>query len=301
VTIQDAYRYGRAHLEGVGTAEPAIEAEVLLRFVLGWDRARLYAHWDAPVPAEVFARYGALLQERARRRPVHYIVGEREFMGLRFAVDERVLIPRPETEVLVAYVAQWVRKERGAPADIVADIGTGSGAIAVSLASLVPALTVHATDLSADALTVARDNARRHGVADRIHFHLGDLLAALPAALRGQFDAIVSNPPYVPQDQAGLLSPEIREFEPRQAIFVPGDGSLLHRRLIADAAHWLRPGGLLAMEVGAGQADGVAEAIRQDGRYTDVTRLPDGVGIERAVAARRRDGAAEGDPRSGRK
>ncbi|MDQ7843903.1 MAG: peptide chain release factor N(5)-glutamine methyltransferase [Armatimonadota bacterium] len=298
MTIREAFLYGRRHLEGLGAAEPALEAEVLLRFLLGWDRAGLYARWDEPVPEEVFARYGALLRERARHRPLHYIVGEREFMGLRFAVDERVLIPRPETEVLVEYVAQWVREQHAAS---VADIGTGSGAIAISLAHLVPEILVFATDISPEALAVARANAERHGVAPRVHFRAGDLFQALPALWRGRLDVVVSNPPYVPQDQAFLLAPEIREFEPRQAIFVPGDGSLLHRRLIADAATWLRPGGLLAMEVGAGQADAVAGAIEQDGRYGDVLRLPDGVGIERAVAARRRHRAAEGDLRSGRK
>lgn len=296
MTIKDAFLQGRAHLEGLGAAEPAIEAEVLLRFALAWDRARLYTHWDETIPAEVLARYVALLDQRSRRRPVHYIVGEREFMGLRFAVDERVLIPRPETEILVEYAAQWVCKEHGPAAGIIADIGTGSGAIAVSLAYLLPEVIVHATDISERAIDVARSNAQRHGVADRLHFHVGDMLTALPVALRGHIDALVSNPPYVPQDQAFLLSREIREFEPAEAIFVPGDGSVLHRRLIADAASWLRPGGLLAMEVGAGQADAVAAAIEDDGRYVEITRVPDGVGIERAVAARHRGARRETSP-----
>jgi len=298
LTIKDAYLNGRAHLEALGASEPAIEAEVLLRFVLGWDRARLYTHWNAPMPPEAFTRYSALLDERARRRPVHYIVGEREFMGLSFLVDERVLIPRPETEVLVEYAAQWIR-ERGA--GTIADIGTGSGAIAVSLAHRLPGIAVHATDISTEALQVARANAQRHGVADRLHFHVGDLLEALPGPLRGRLDAVVSNPPYVPEDQAFLLSPEIRDFEPARAIFVPGDGSLLQRRLIETAPPWLRPGGLLAVEVGAGQADAVAATMLADGRYAGVIRLPDGVGIERAVVARRHGDGAEGDLCSGRK
>ena len=297
MTIKDVYLQGREHLQALKVAEPAIEAEMLLRFVLGWDRARLYTHWDGPMPEPDAARYRALLDERSRGRPVHYIVGEREFMGLAFALDERVLIPRPETEPLVAHVAQWARKER---AGLIADIGTGSGAVAVSLAHQLPGITVHATDISAAALEVARGNAERHGVASRIRFYAGDLLAALPDALRGRLDAIASNPPYVPEDQAFLLSREITEFEPAQAIFVPGDGSMMHRRLVAGAPEWLRPGGLLAMEVGAGQAEPIGDVVRADGRYTEVTLLPDGIGIERVVAARRRE-APEGDSSGGRK
>lgn len=297
MTIRDAYLQGREHLQAVPVTEPAIEAEVLLRFVLGWDRARLYTHWDGPMPEAELTRYRALLAERARGRPVHYIVGEREFMGLSFAIDERVLIPRPETEVLVEHVVRWAADEHAAT---IADIGTGCGAIAITVASMLAGITVHATDISTGALEVARGNARRHGVADRVHFHAGDLLAALPATLRGELHVIASNPPYVPEDQAVLLAREIREFEPPVAIFVPGDGSALHRRLIDSAPEWLRPGGLLAVEVGAGQAEPVGEIVRADGRYTDVRLLPDAIGIERVVAARRRDGS-EGVSSGGRK
>lgn len=297
MTIRDAYLQGREHLQAVPVTEPAIEAEVLLRFVLGWDRARLYTHWDGPMPEAELTRYRALLAERAGGRPVHYIVGEREFMGLSFAIDERVLIPRPETEVLVEHVVRWAADEHAAT---IADIGTGCGAIAITLASMLAGITVHATDISTGALEVARGNAQRHGVADRIHFHAGDLLAALPATLRGELHVIASNPPYVPEDQAVLLAREIREFEPPVAIFVPGDGSVLHRRLIDSAPEWLRPGGLLAVEVGAGQAEPVGEIVRADGRYTDVRLLPDAIGIERVVAARRRDGS-EGVSSGGRK
>ena len=297
MTIKDAYLQGREHLQAARVSEAAIEAEVLLRFVLGWDRARLYTHWDGPMPEAQAARFRALLEERSRGRPVHYIVGEREFMGLPFALDERVLIPRPETEPLVEYVALWARREG---AQLIADIGTGCGAIAVSLAHMLPAITLHATDISAGALDVARGNAARHGVTARIRFHAGDLLAALPTVLRGRLDVVASNPPYVPEDQAFLLSREIRDFEPAQAIFVPGDGSVMHRRLIETAPEWLRPGGLLAMEVGAGQAEPVADVMRADARYTEVVLLPDAIGIERVVAARRR-AAPEGESSGGRK
>jgi release factor glutamine methyltransferase len=279
---KDAYLLGRDHLQAAGVHEPAIEAEMLLRFVLGVDRAQLYTHWDGPVPQAAWEQYRERLDERAGGRPVHYIVGEREFMGLAFAIDERVLIPRPDTEVLVEHVVAWIREHGGSR---VVDVGTGSGCIAISLAHALPAVTVYAVDLSGDALDVARANARRHGVSERIRFVQGDLLAPLPPDLGGRIDAVASNPPYVPRDQAFLLAREITDFEPEQAIFVPGDGTEMHRRIIEMAPRWLRPGGLLAMEVGAGQAPTVGDAVQDVGGFDHVALLPDPVGIERVVSA----------------
>lgn len=295
MTIKEAYLQGRDHLRAVGVQEEAIQAEMLLRFVLGATRAGLYTRWDGPMPQAAWDRYRVLLEERAAGTPVHYLVGEREFLGLMFAVDDRVMIPRPETELLVEHVARWARQER---AGRIADIGTGSGCVAVSLAHLLSDVTVYATDIAAGALEVARANAQRHGVGSRLLTLCGDLLAPLPADVRGRVDAVVSNPPYVPEDQAMLLPREVREHEPPQALFVPGDGTAVHRRLIAEAPTWLREGGLLAMEVGAGQAPAVAAAVQDDGRYDHCSILPDGVGIERVVAAMLR--VAEGGPAAGR-
>lgn len=281
MTIKDACLLGRQHLAAQGVAEPAIEAEMLLRHVLRMDRARLYTHWDGPLPHGEWDRYQALLEERGRGRPVHYIVGEREFMGLRFAVDERVMIPRPETELLVEHTAAWARHESAAR---LVDVGTGSGCVAVSLARLLPDVTIYATDISSAALGVARENARRHGVDTRVQFVVGDLLSPLPRALAGRVDAIASNPPYVPESQAGSVPREIRDFEPHAAIFAPDDGTGTHRRLVGDAPAWLRPGGLLAVEVGQGQAGIIGAALRADVRYTRILILRDGSGVERVVA-----------------
>lgn len=282
MTTRDAYVMGRDHLKTAGVHEPAIEAEMLLRFVLRMDRAQLYGHWNGAVPESAWEQYRLRLDERAGGRPVHYIVGEREFMGLQFAIDERVLIPRPDTELLVEHVAAWVRDHGGSR---LVDVGTGSGCIAVSLAHALPHVTVYASDLSADALDVARANAARHGVRERIHFVQGDLMDALSPDLAGRIDAVASNPPYVPRDQAFLLAREITAFEPEQAIFVPGDGTEMHSRLIEMAPRWLRPGGLLAMEVGAGQAPTVGDAVEHAGGFHHVVLLPDLVGIERVVSA----------------
>lgn len=295
MTIREAYLLGRDHLRAAGVQEEAIQAEMLLRFVLAVSRAELYTRWEGPIPAEAWDRYRTLLDDRAAGTPVHYLVGEREFMGLLFAVDPRVLIPRPETELLVEHAAGWLRANHGRRA---ADVGTGSGCVAVTLAHRCPTVTVYATDIAAGALEVARANAERHGVRPRVLTFHGDLLAPLPAEARGWVDAVVSNPPYVPEDQAPLLPREVREHEPPEALFAHGDGTAIHRRLIADAPGWLRAGGLLAMEAGAGQAPAVAEATARDGRYDRVTILPDGVGVERVVAAILR--AAEGDPPAGR-
>jgi len=280
MTVKEAYLLGREHLTASGSMEPAVEAEMLLRFVLGVDRARLYTHWDGAMPEVSWARYQSLLEERAGGRPVHYIVGEREFMGLAFAVDERVMIPRPETELLVEFAATRLR-DRARP--VIVDVGTGSGCIAVSLAHLLPGARGYATDLSSSALDVAAANAARHRVADRVTVLQGDLLDPLPAELRGRVDAVLSNPPYVPEDRAPEFPREIRDFEPREAILAAGDGTGYHRRLAVSAPVWLGPDGMLAMEVGLGQAPAVVRMLGESGRYASVGVERDGAGIGRVV------------------
>jgi len=328
ITVREAYLQGREHLAASGLPEAAIEAEMLLRHTLQWDRARLYTCWEVSLPGVAWDGYRRLLDERATGRPVHYIVGQREFLGLTFAVDERVMIPRPETEVLVEFVAEWLRgrepprslrslgAERGnapfdalrslraldspEPAaegheraakrrvewerDVIVDVGTGSGCIAVSLARQLPSAVVYATDVSADALAVARTNAVRHSAGGRIVFLEGDLLGPMPPSCAGRVAAVVSNPPYVPASLRDTLAREISGFEPPLAVFVDGDGIAMHRRLIADAPRWLAISGLLAMEVGSGQAEAVLEAMRRDGRYAGIIALPDYGGIPRVVA-----------------
>ena len=280
MTIKEAYLHGREHLAASGSMEPALEAEMLLRFVLGVDRARLYTHWDGGIAEASWAQYEGLLVERAGGRPVHYIVGEREFMGRSFAVDERVMIPRPETELLVEVA---VVRLRGHDRPVIVDIGTGSGCIAVSLAALVPTALVYATDFSAGAVALAAAAAVRHGVAARITFLQGDLLAALPSAVRGQVDALLSNPPYVPEGRAASLPREIRDFEPRQALLAPGDGMGFHRRLVSTAPAWLRPGGMLAMEVGLDQAPAVLRMLDEARWWASAGVERDGAGIGRVV------------------
>lgn len=292
MTVADAWRSGREHLAAVGIDEAAITAEVLLRHALHLSRTELYLAWNRPVADEVWSRYQADLAERVRGRPVAYIVGHREFMGLDFAVDERVLIPRPETEVLVETVLEAIA---GISSPVIADVGTGSGAIAVSVAVLRPDATVLATDISAEALEVARANAARHGVNDRVRFLEGDLLAPVAAAADAvgyRLDAVACNPPYVALEVAASLPVEIRDFEPPVAVLAEGGADAYHARLVEAAPGVLRPGGWLVMEVSAGQAPRVVELLDRAAVYEAVQTRQDGLGWERVVAARHTAGTA---------
>jgi len=208
--------------------------------------------------------------------PLAYLTGEREFWSLRLAVDDRVLIPRPETEALVEEALRLLP-----PAPRVADIGTGSGAIAVAVATERPDAAVWATDLSAGALEVARANARAHGVEGRVRFAQGDLAEPL-AALAGTLDAVLANLPYVPAAEVDGLAPEVRDHEPRLALDGGGDGLRVVARLLGEAPALLRPGGRLLLEVGAGQAAAVRELAGQ-GAWAVVGTRRDLAGIERVV------------------
>lgn len=286
--VADAWMAGRERLTALGIDEAGITAEVLLRHALHLSRTELYLAWDRPIEAGAWARYLDLLAERAGGRPVAYIIGHREFMGLDFLVDERVLIPRPETEVLVETLVDVLR---GTASPAVADVGTGSGAIAVSLALLRPDASVLATDLSADALEVAHANAARHGAADRIRFLQGDLLDPLIAAGH-RVDVVACNPPYVASEAASTLPREIRDFEPSLAVVAPDGVESVYARLAEGAPRVLRVGGWLAVEVAAGQAPRVVELLEQTGLYEPAHLRRDGLGWDRTVAARVRAGVS---------
>lgn len=261
------------------TAENArIDAEVLARHALGWDRARLVADGRDPMPADVGVRFATLIERRATHEPVAFITGHREFWGLDFDVSPDVLIPRPETELIIEAVCER-RGDRAAVRTIV-DVGTGSGCLAISLAREFPDARVVATDISAAALTVAARNALRHGVDRRVTFVRGDLLEPV----QGPVDVIVSNPPYVP---AGVeLSPDIVRFEPSVALYSGHDGLTLVKRLVGCAASRLAPDGLFVTEFGFGQDDEVIAFARTAG-WRDVAIKEDFQGIPRVAAMRK--------------
>lgn len=292
VTVGEALARARAALAAAGVADAGREAAWLLGHVLGCSAGALLARRDEPLTPEAREAYEALVARRSAREPLQYILGTAEFLGLTFRVTPAVLIPRLDTAVLVeeavARLRDWRarRAAAGGPAAPagelrVADIGTGSGAIAVAVAHLLPEAQVVAVDVSAAALAVAEENARRNGVAGRVRFRLGDLAAPL-AEEGGRFAAILSNPPYIPEGDIPGLMPEVRDWEPRLALAGGQDGLAFFRRLAREAAPLLLPGGFLGVEVGIGQAPAVAALFREAG-LVDVAVYRDTAGVERAV------------------
>jgi release factor glutamine methyltransferase len=255
------------------------DAELLLLHVLNTDRTVLIKDAGrAMTPVEQRA-YEMAVARRIQHEPVQYITGEQEFYGLAMKVSPAVLIPRPETEHLVE--AALARVSRREPVRI-ADVGTGSGAIAIALAANLPLAQVTALDLSREALIVAQENARRHGVAGRVRLVESDLLRA---AGEVRFDAVVSNPPYVAEAERATLARQVRDHEPAQALFAGAEGLDVYRRLIPQAARALRCGGLLAMEIGFGQSEAVAALL---GDWNEVEFVADLRGIARVAITTKR-------------
>ena len=280
--IKEALLRSATWLKEKGCEAARLDAELLLAHVLGLNRLGLYLNWDRPLAADEMDRYRDLLKRRAQHEPVAYIIGQKEFFGLAFRVSPAVLIPRPETELLVERAIALAREaDRADPR--AADVGVGSGAIAVTLAREWPQGRVIATDPSAAALEVARANAETHGVADRIEFRDSAFLDGVA----GEVDLVVSNPPYVARRDRAALPPDVGLFEPACALFGGEDGLDVIRGLIPRAAEKTRLGGWLVMEMGAGQADAVRQLIAADGRYEPAETIRDHQGIERVVSARR--------------
>jgi release factor glutamine methyltransferase len=242
--------------------------------------AWLIAHQDKDVPVSAADALRALVMRRSAGEPIQYITGETEFYGLDFEVNRDVLIPRPETEHLVE---KAILLTSGFVRPRIADVGTGSGAIAITLACKLPAAQIVATDIASSALAVARRNAARHGVTERVQFVEGDLLG--PVAGR-QFDLIVSNPPYVPQTDCDSLSVEVRDFEPALALFADADGLAINRRLIPAAFAAIIPSGFLVLEIGYGQQAAIDELLVNAG-FEDAEFTADLQGIPRIASARR--------------
>jgi len=272
-----------ARLRAAGIDSADWDAERLLRHVLGCERASLLARPEAEVAPAAEVRFRRLLSRRERRVPLQHLLGFQAFWRHEFVVSADVLVPRPETELLVEVALERLR---GLDAPLVVDVGTGSGCIALSLAEARPDAVVHATDVSPAALAVARDNAARLGLADRVRFHEGDLLQPL-GPLFGGLDLVVSNPPYVAEEDRMALPPEVREHEPALALFAPERGLGVHRRLTAQVATALRPGGVLVLEMGAGQKAAV-EGLCASASLEVAEVRADLAGIPRALVARRR-------------
>lgn len=287
--LREALRKGLKTLAEGDIPSPQLAAELLLMHTLDCDRAGLHTHPELDLSPETAARYFDLIAERLTGKPTQYITGHQEFWGLDFEVTPDVLIPRPETEHLVEAVLD-LAKAQGAARDAflrIADVGTGSGCIALALASEFPNAEIDAVDISPAALAVAGRNAARLSLSARVRFHEGDLLAGLlEEGGAGSFDFVVSNPPYVGLNELAMVQREVKEFEPRLAWGGIEQGDEIYRRLFPQARQCLKPGGYVVVEIGYCKRDAVAGLLGAE--WTEVSARPDLSGIPRVVTARSR-------------
>ncbi len=258
-TIRRVLDWTRGHFDKQQVDDPRLTSEILLGHVLTLPRVKLYMDLDRPLTKDELATYRALIQRRLAGEPTQYLVGFREFYGRKFAVDDRVLIPRSETELLVEAALRDVKKDE--PSRVL-DLCTGSGCVAISIAAERPQASVWATDLMPGPIEVAKKNAEALGVDGRVTFFQGDLFAAVPEG--ATFDVIVSNPPYVKTSDLATLQREVQK-EPRAALDGGADGLDLIRRVVIDGLPRLKPGGLLALEIGDEQGDAVKEIMTRAG------------------------------------
>jgi release factor glutamine methyltransferase len=282
MTIRQVIRETERRLGQKGFLSPGLDAEILLASCLGTERTGLFRDMDRPVAPRELQSFNDLVERRLRGEPVAYIVGRKEFWSLDLKVGAAVLVPRPETEILVQVVLETARR-LGTASLCILEVGTGSGAISIVLARELESVRIVSTDLSLGALGIARENAARHGVADRISFLACNLLEPF----RGSFDMIVSNPPYLSESEYEGLPGEIRDFEPRGALLAGPEGTEFHRAMIRQAGAYLNDGGWLILEIGFDQKDAVSALLVQSGHYDAVRFTKDYAGIDRVVAARR--------------
>ncbi len=285
VTLIEAINSAAAKMAAAGISSSRLDAEVLLCRTLGKDRAWLLAHMQEEIISNHRKDFERAVERRVLREPLQYIVGGQEFWGLEFEVTPDVLIPRPETELVVETA---LRAARGRDNLCVIDLCTGSGCIAVTLAKELPQARIFATEMSSRALSVARGNARHHGVADRIRFFEGDLFDPLGELdINGQVDIIAANPPYVPSGEFGALQPEVRDYEPKLALLAGSEGTEVHCRIIHEAPRFLNKHGELIMEMGLGQAGSLSRLVREHRGYGSIDILKDLAGIDRVIVARK--------------
>jgi release factor glutamine methyltransferase len=279
-TVRRILQWTTAHLQKHGSSTPRLDAEILLAHSRNCRRIELYTRFDEVLSSAERATMRDLVRRRAQSQPVAYLVGHREFFSLEFRVTPDVLIPRPETETLVVELLTLIEH---IPAPRVADIGTGSGCIAVAAASNNARLQMTAVDISAAALAIARQNAERQGVLDRVRLVEGDLLA--PLVGDEPYHAIVSNPPYIAEGELASLPLDVSQHEPHGALIAGQDGLSVIRRLVKDAPAHLADGGALLMEISPEQADAVVGLLKSQGNYGDVRVIKDYSSQPRVVLA----------------
>lgn len=282
-TIAKTLRWAEGYLAKRGVPSPYVDAEYMLSHILGCQRQALLIYPDRVLKDDEVTQFNACIERRGMREPLQYIIGEVEFRGFLFKVNKDVLIPRPETELLVDEVVKSVTKKDAT----ILDVCTGSGCIAVCIARELIDSKVYAVDISEGALAVARENAAMHGVGERITFLSGDLFGAISSLnLKGMIDVIVSNPPYVSAEEMQELQPEIRDYEPASALYGGKDGLDFYRRIIQESQYYLAAGGYIVMEMGYGQAGMIKELIESENKFINIEITKDMAGIGRTISAR---------------
>jgi release factor glutamine methyltransferase len=282
-TILKVLQWTTGYFSRHGIEQSRANAEVLLAHVLGKERLELYLHFDQPLTTSELARYRQAIQRRAAHEPTQYITQKQEFWSLEFEVNPSVLIPRPETELIVEMALDLLGNTR----QRIMDLGTGSGAIAVALALERPAADLLATDASYDALQVAKRNAMRHNVSDRITFVATDLFSGF-SPFHASFDLIVSNPPYIGEDEFHNLAPEIETYEPQMALRGGGPKGLeIPRKILHDAPLYMKTAGVVLIEIGQGQAEILLQELTKNRFFEDVRITKDYSGIPRILHLRR--------------
>ncbi len=284
-TISGALKWATRLLKERGIEIPRVNAGLLLRKALKIDHVQAYLYSDRVLTQPQFNSYKSLINKRIKGEPIQYILGSREFWSLDIRVTPEVLIPRPETELLVEETLKLFRDERRLTLRFM-EVGTGSGAIAIALAQELGGCFILAEDISWRAILVAKENARIQGVSGNIRFLAGDLFPPLKEG-RSYFDLILSNPPYVPTSKIGTLPREIAEFEPRIALDGGPDGLQLFRRIVMESGLFLKEGGWLMLEFGEGQGEAVAEMIRNTGFFASPSIIKDHSGVDRVIRARK--------------
>lgn len=289
-TIRNILKWAIVTLKESGIEFPEIDADTLLAHVLSCDRARLYTNPDDIINDADTRKYKELIHKRASHVPLQHITRLAEFMSLDFVVDERALIPRPETELLVETVLKKVQdNEFSNKSIIIMEIGTGSGNIAVSLAKNLSNAVIYTNDTSQDALNLAKTNVQRYEVVDKVHLLHGDFFEVFCNSVQKEHvDFIVSNPPYISESEWNELEPEVRDHEPRQALVGGEDGLCFYRKIIRDAHHWLKPDGYLVIEIGETQADAIIKLMKNEMHYKEIETIKDLQGKERIISARRK-------------
>jgi release factor glutamine methyltransferase len=286
-TVQRLLEWTTPFFTRKGIDSPRLSAELLLAHVLQSPRIKLYTDYQRAVPDQPLKAYRELVRRAAEQEPVAYLTGRAHFFSLELEVTRDVLIPRPDTETLVEHVIQLVRNETGLASPRVLDLCTGSGCVALAIAQNVKTANVVATDLSAAAIEVARGNAERLGLKERVSVLQGDLFDALQTPLdRQAYHLIVSNPPYIPTGQISSLDRSVREYEPLSALDGGLDGLTIHRRILADAPDRLQPGGQIFLEIAFDQGELAKQVMADHPRFQGVRIIKDHAGNDRVLAAR---------------